>query len=182
MWELFPKQKEILERITDPFRSWTPRLGARLPDLHARFERAMFWRRFRRVHPVSPDELPLAQRNVDDRLIGEIWATQQKTMRPPLWDELVKCATPPPGRAWDTLTAGVNASCWNAIKEPLGALPEGVSHRASLWNSIFYACGFAVVDATFSWEQFLPLHELWRTGNFPLLFDRDDDLLVLVAN
>lgn len=66
-------------------------------------------------------------------------------------------------------------SCWDSSWE---------SFWSSVWDSLraslFYATSSILTDKPSNVAKFKPLFELWLAGNFPVGFDRDNNLLILV--
>ena len=81
------------------------------------------------------------------------------------------------------------ASLWDSLRDSLryslgASLGDSLrdSLEASLRYSLFFPCGFILADRPAQAARFKPLLDLWLAGNYPVGFDKDGNLLVLVAD
>ena len=86
----------------------------------------------------------------------------------------------------DSLGRSLRDSLRHSLRDSLGrSLRDSLRHSLrhslgnSLGNSLFYACGYALIEGQD--EDFSPLLRLWRSGNLPVGFDREGNLLVICA-
>jgi hypothetical protein len=169
-----------ISEILSPFNAWRPIPKPSTPGLEELAIRSVFWQPTSGIRLCPFDEAQI-RACMSDPLKDDWWAHLQHDFRPALWDALTGTHVWP-ALAWDRLTNELKASCWNAIKEALGGLPYGTGHRASLWNSLFYACGFAYVK---NWDLAAKLtqsHRLWLNGTFPIGFDAEGRLIIATAD
>jgi hypothetical protein len=74
---------------------------------------------------------------------------------------------------------------WCSIdRTMLDALDESVGEglEDALESALFVPCCFLMTDDPGAAARFKPLLDMYLAGNFPVGFDEDDNLLVLVAD
>jgi hypothetical protein len=110
--------------------------------------------------------------SLQDSLGDSLWASLEDSLRDSLWA---------------SLEDSLRDSLWASLRDPLGdPLKDSLrfsfwaSLRDSFWASLFYGLGFALVN-TQPIPQFHTLLDTWRSGNYPVGFDKNDNLMVLVA-
>ena len=82
---------------------------------------------------------------------------------------------------WDSLWSSPRSSLRDSLRDSLWASLRD-SLWDSLWASLFYSCGFILTNKPVEAAKFQPLLDLWLAGNFPVGFDKDGNLLILVAD
>ena len=162
-WESrFPGKGEALMEILRPFYDWEPELKPVLPDLEERIRNVVFWR----------DTLDVKVFTISDG--GSLWAS--------LWDSLWSSPRSSLRDSLrDSLWASLRDSLWDSLRDSL-RFSLGFFLLDSLSASLFYSCGFILADKPEEAAKLQPLLDLWLAGNFPVGFDKDGNLLILVAD
>ncbi len=70
----------------------------------------------------------------------------------------------------------LSTAYWNAVGGSSGG-----ALRIVVKDSIFYAIGLVIAKEQAEADKFLPLFDLLFAGNFPVGFDKDNNLLIIVA-
>ncbi|KAA0206605.1 hypothetical protein EDM68_01890 [Candidatus Uhrbacteria bacterium] len=160
IWEQrFPGKGQELMDFLLPFYDWEPELKPTLPGLDERAETAIFWRILAGVRVRRSD---LKTPGVDIKCpIGHSLMTSSKVLLGPVcW-----------GPRGDVLRASMSVSV-EVLLEPVWPL---------LMPLLFYPCCFILDDKPEEAAKFKSVLDLWLAGNFPVGFDAEGNLLVLVA-
>ena len=194
-WESrFPGRGEALMDILQPFYDWEPKLKPALPDLEEQAKKVIFWKEISGVRVFTGREFDSLKASLKDSLRtslkaslwdslkdslrtslkASLWDSLEDSLRTSLWDSLEDSLRT---SLWDSLRASLWSSLWDSLRASLR-----VSLWSSLRDSLFYSCGFILADKLEEAAKFQPLLDLWFAGNFPVGFDKDGNLLVLVAN
>lgn len=173
-WEkLFPGKGAALMDVLWPFYDWKPELKAELPDLEARARQAIFWRKFERARIFRADQLDSFESLLGTLLQASLMASLMDSLMDSLGSSL-----------WNmfliSLRFSLNDLLLLSFRVSLGDL-LCAPLRDLLCASLFFASGFALAGKPEEAAKFKPLHELCLAGNFPLGFDKEGNLLVLVA-
>ncbi|MBU2509042.1 hypothetical protein KKE33_01500 [Patescibacteria group bacterium] len=174
-WESrFPGRGEALMDILQPFYDWEPKLKPALPDLEEQAKKVIFWKEISGVRVFTGREFDSLKASLKDSLRTSLKASLWDSLKASLWDSLEDSLRT---SLWDSLRASLWSSLWDSLRASLR-----VSLWSSLRDSLFYSCGFILADKLEEAAKFQPLLDLWFAGNFPVGFDKDGNLLVLVAN
>lgn len=150
---------------------------APVPDLLEKAKKAIFWHPFENVRASSQSDL-------SDN-IGDKGTTLYYGAFTPIKRELIELM------GWRSL--------WNAIESEIpgvhksriewlvleGMKKSGIRADDALWGCIHsnilmtIVCAVGYLIAKRDQESFKPLLALWRSGNLPIGFDRDNTLVVL---
>lgn len=207
--ERFPGKGGAIMEVLRPFFHWKPELKPALPDLETRATSAVDWRPMRGVKTFRASDAAALESSLWVSVWDSLEDTLEEALKPALADVLVKTcleSLAPAHRALlhpsfeDSLRSLVRNSLedrfesvlWSALRDafpdPLRrALRETFvqSRRTKLSVSLealcFFSIGFIFAEKPVEAAAFRPLLELFLAGNYPMGFDKDDNLLVLVA-
>ena len=159
-WEKrFPGKGKAITQILQPFRDWKPELESQIDGLEEVAKRAIFWQEVKGIRARQLSQAHLLEESLWTSLGHSLEGSFQTSLREPL-------------RA--SLDESLNSMYW--LKYTLG-----YSMKASLWTSFYLPCAFIIVGNEGQAARFKPLLDLWLAGNFPMGFDREGHLLVIVA-
>jgi len=159
---------ELADKLTGmikPFYGWEPKLKPTVPDLQMKARRATRWYRIKGIKTYALCDVALLQASLQisfgdalrsvckDMLYGEHWSLLEQTLST---------------RLQESLSASIEESLLIMLRD-------------ALFLSLFYAYGLALVGMPQQGIDFKPELDLWLAGNFPVGFDKDGNLLVLVA-
>jgi len=169
-WEknFFGKGAALMEAI-GPVCDWNPELKPALPDLEKRARGAVFWKGFKEIRCIPSSQ--------GDDYLHPVSESFEESLKVPI--------KPP---APDTYDETLKKITWSLACDLLRDLEHGFvdSVRSSMVFSLrvicLYACKFAIANQPEETAKFKPLLELWLAGNFPIGFDWNGNLLVLVAD
>ncbi len=186
-WEsLAPGSGAEIMKALHPFYSWRPVLKRVMPSLQEHAQKAIFWREITGVKTFKhTGEV-------------EVWHSLRDSLRNAHFDDLEDAfrfsfQTSFRDTPSDTLHDELGNAIWHAYRD---AVPRQARDNAScrsswdssweafwssLWDALRATLFYAVSCTSDEMEKYKPLFELWRAGNFPIGFDRDGNLLVLVA-
>lgn len=175
--ERYPGKGEAIIGVLRPFYGWKPELKPALPDLEARAKEAIFWREIKGVRVFQMADAVSLPASLPASLWDSLWCSLRDSLGNSLWNSLRDSLR-------DSLRASFEASLWASLRDSLRAsLRDSLWY--SLWYSLFFPCGFILADRsdqTARTARLKPLLDLWLAGNFPMGFDKDGNLLVLVAD
>lgn len=169
----FPGKGKAIMNILSPYYGWKPELKGALLDLEERAKNVVFWpnvnglRVFRLCEAAS--------------LEASLFYSLSSSRRYEFGDELSDSLR-------NQLVASLANRLWVSIGESLGnefySIGESLwgSIKASLLDSLFYPCANTLAGKSKEAAKFKPLLDLWLAGNFPVGFDKEGNLLVLVAD
>lgn len=190
-WEnLSPGNGAQIMKSLRRFYDWNPALNPELPDLQTRAQKAVFWREIKgvrtfrhagevEVYTSLNDSLQSALLNsledpfrfsFQSSFSDPIGRSLRSELGDAIWGSFRDSALEPPARpssrpsSWDSTWGSVWESFWDALR-----------------GSLFYAANFVPTN-TYTAAKFKFLHDLWLAGNFPVGFDKDGNLLILVAD
>jgi hypothetical protein len=202
-------RKEIL-RFWGPFRGWQPVLVPRLPDLPKRVQKALWWLTFEappgvpsRGQSIGWDhnkEAKELRSGTDAGFVPDsVWESTDPELLPDsLWDSIDRSLSMP-GSEWEPLYTdthvainnSLHSSLWNSLWlstiKYLGKkiMSIGRSFRepiqSSLLAMLFFPAVLVLMDDMQRANLFLPLIDLWKSGNYPIGIDSDGTVVVLVA-
>ncbi len=190
-WEKrFPGKGVALMDILGPFYGWKPELKPALPDLEARVNSAVHWRRVKGVGVFKA--------SLDVSLLASLRASLGVSFRNLLWASLhTTLGASLEASLSDSLRFSLGPSLWASLDDKI-SVSLSISSWTTIWTSIgpdlryafsdslrkscLFACGFILAGKPEDAAKFQPLLNLWLAGNFPVGFDRDGNLLVLVAD
>ncbi|MEI7512427.1 MAG: hypothetical protein WCK01_03135 [Candidatus Uhrbacteria bacterium] len=132
-------------------------LNPPVSDLEARAQRAIFWRPIKSVSTMDIMSVPQHTslwKDLDDRYGDGLRD---------VFDD----------RYEDSLAASIYLAFQRAFQGPFAA---------SLWTSLYFVVGASIVGNMDLLVQFQPLLGLCALGNFPIGFDEEGNLLLLVAS
>jgi len=175
----FPGYGEKLMKVLGLLYSWEPALRVPPKEIDlAYMEKSVFWREVTGIRPITRDEAVLLREDdVDDiwlslrvvyeeqlqKLLGERWHELRESLRS------IVFAT--------EIGVKLNRSLDLSDRDYLW----GLVWHSSLTMSLFYRCAFVLADKPEMSAKFGGLHELWLSGYYPIGFDKDGKLLVMVA-
>ncbi len=190
--ERFPGKGEALMAILQPFYCWQPKLKPALPDLEERVKLAIFWREIAGVrvfHVSDADSLRavlLFRDTLGDSLrasflpwrVNPLLTALAGSLRESVWSSIEEGAlwTSIEEELWTSIEDSLLDSLGNSLRALLRVLPW-----RALWAALFISCGFVVVGRHEEVTKIKPLLKLWLEGNYPIRFDEEGNLLVLVA-
>jgi hypothetical protein len=178
--EMSPGHGLAFWELYRPFYDWEPCLKPARADLQERVEEAIFWREIPGI-VYLPGEVML---RVLPGLIGE---KLKQSLPDREWDEhwryLCEEFT-----NYDQSASSAANECFDALTESLRPIWKKLEYLDSfgieedvLWSPLYYATLFTFVGASGIAARFKPLLDLWLTGNFPIGFNKEGKLIVLVA-
>ncbi|MBU2509043.1 hypothetical protein KKE33_01505 [Patescibacteria group bacterium] len=208
-WDLrYPDKGHDIMRLLEPFYSVTDsvsfNLQPALPDLIQRSHQAIFWRDIQGVRIVPMVESDSLEELLHEKFKGEVTDDDRgaivrefdDSLKDALRDSIKGMQTdecPRWARCLSDLRHGygvsgvivpliMNCVVWaNAENKPISnAFMELI--RLTLESLFMYQIGFTVADQPEMAAKFQPLLDLWLAGNFPVGFDKDGNLLILVAD
>lgn len=185
--ERVPGKGEIILGALNRFYFWEPRLMPAMPNLDEIARKAIFWREFCGVKTYSLKYPSYSRASIYDSLWGHFGDLIKE------WQEFEVRNEKP------SLQHSVQVALCPVYKPFLNSLGQEPKRRTSFamngawidisegqWNSFFAAvyfmCGFLAVDKPEESAKFNSLLYLWLDGNYPIGFDEDGKLLVLVAD
>jgi len=192
--ELFPRKGAAIMGFVHPFYyEWKPKLNSALPDLEDRAKEVVFWRKVAGVKVYRLSEAASLGASLEDSLKVTLGDSIWRSLRASLWHSFR--ASPWDSRRashWDLLRASLRRSLrallGASLKDSLGdslAASFKDSLKDSLLKSLFYSLiyplAYVLADEPDEVRKFRALHQLWLAGNYPVGFDREWNLLVLVA-
>ena len=168
-WEVrFPGKSGALMKVLSPFYGWKPEFRSAIPNLAEKDKQAVFWRDVKNVRVLKNSDTSLLEASLGDSLGDSLEEMQdsedsfETSFGSLFWNSL-----------FDSLFDSLETSLWDSSRDSL---------RASLRTSIVYSCFYILDDKPKEAAKFKPLLDLWLAGNFPVGFDEDGNLLVLVAD
>lgn len=182
----FPGKGAALMGILAPFRGWRPELKRASANLPKSARRAIFWSDIagvRKFRAADADELQdLVDAAPETWLFLKLFPAIKElfgvSLHASLEDALKEAGfTARHFGLWSASLGKVFVPGYGSYWAPLSATLDD-----ALDFSLLYACAYELLDRPAEAAKFKPLHELWRTGNFPLGFDKEGNLLVLVAD
>lgn len=164
---------DLIMSVVQPFYGWKPTFKPVLPDIEKRARKAIFWRKIGDVRVFRQSETGPLRASIKATLLASYWdglnATVSASLRTALSDSLRDSLS-------TTLKNTLSTPAWNAFAGSFGG-----ALRIVVKDSIFYATGQVSANQQVEADKFKPLFDLFFAGNFPLGFDKDNNLLVLVA-
>lgn len=162
-WEVrFPGRGMSLMEVLKPFYGWKAIPKPAATNLEINAKNLIFWRKTAGVHVIHKSE----EATLEHVMIQTLESSLYESLKDPL-----------------ALTIG------SSLKDPLEAslgtslkVLLGESVWASLCASLYYCCAYTLVGKSDEAIRLKPLLAFWRTNNFPIGFDKEDNLLVLVAD
>lgn len=160
--------------IIGPFYDWKPELKPALPDLLDRvkgiegLEPLAGVRTFgiSRLRDLTESLVDTLNVSFDDILAHAFEEQQILSLMSSLGQLLC-------GEIWCSIDRAMLDALDETLKEAL---------EDALEDSLFVPCCFLMTDKPEEAARFKPLLEIYLAGNFPIGFDEDDNLLVLVAD
>lgn len=168
--EKFPGNGGAITDVLRPFYGWQPVLRAAIPCLEERSRQAICWRELNDIRVLC------AARETS------LWHSCQRLIKVSLMDSL-KDPSHELSQEWlrarllSSLEASLKVRFTRALWDSLDAMLQDCL-RGSLW----VPCCLAVAGKLEEAAKFKPLLDLWLAGNFPVGFDAEGNLLVLVVD
>ncbi|MBI5654146.1 hypothetical protein HZC53_00610 [Candidatus Uhrbacteria bacterium] len=170
-WEkLFFGKGAALMEVVGPLCSWRPELKPALPDLEKRAKDAVFWRKFKGIRCIVFSLREKFNHSVRDSLSDSLKDTLQELPHDSYRGALEDVVR---DLVWSLLYRSIYTHYSDSLSFPL---------LDSLQFTLVHACSFAIAGNGKEAAKFRPFFELWLAGNLPVGFDRDGNLLVLVAD
>lgn len=173
IWEkYFPGRGMAMVEMMKPFIERAPTVGPALPDLERRAKTAITWTQVRGVQVFRESQhavlngltrcsLGASLRNLhkDSFEVSKFYAAFGSVSRVTEFDKASL-------EMWSRTYPGI----WGKLGD-------------SLWTTVVFVCVLSLLlDRPATAAKLQPLLGLWLAGNFPIGFDEDNDLLVLVAD
>ncbi|MBI5654145.1 hypothetical protein HZC53_00605 [Candidatus Uhrbacteria bacterium] len=158
--ERFPGKGATLMEILQPFYGWKEERKPVLPDVEEQAKSAIHWREIQGVRIFK------GWYSLHDSLHNSLVRSLRNSLHHSLHDSLAD-------------------SLWNSLAYSLAdslILPDVNWDYDPLWESLFFACGYILAGKPDEAAKFKPLLNLFVAGNFPLGFDEEGNLLILVAD
>jgi len=177
--ERFPGKGELLmsEGLLAPFYSNKLSFHLKPPatDLEDQCHKSVFWTNFNGVKITTSGDV--SEVSLQTSLSASLWNSLQASLPASLGSTLRASLWARPGAVLGNSQVSLGDSLWNAL---LASLYQISTTGNGLGDSLVYACGFALAEDR--GKDFGPLLRLWRSGNLPLGFDTNGNLLVLCAS
>ena len=181
--EQFPGCGQEIMNVLRPFYGWQPALRRAIPRLEKRARSAVFWKEVKSVHINRLESVWDLNYAREDTVAESL----EKSIRHTLGDSISYSLEE---ALDDSIGPSLRNSVRDVISESIGVKIIDFHSRnyfndsigESLMKSIFYACVRVVEDRCKEGAKFKPLLDLYLAGNFPAGFDKEGDLLVLVAD
>ena len=164
-WESrFPGKGQALMEVLRPFYDWKPELKPALPDLEEQAKQAVFWRDVSNVRALRRSEATVLEASLFDSFDAS-----------------------PEASFLDSLGTSRMTLLWRLLDDSFYESPglQGIVKKVSLGFKLRRSFRPLLWKARWSSllnPKFKSLLDLWLAGNFPVGFDKDGNLLVLVAD
>lgn len=166
-------QGDLIMSVVQPFHGWKPTFKPALPDIEKRVRKAIFWRKIGDVRVFRQSEMGPLRASIRAALLASYWdglsAPVSASLRTALSDSLRD-------KLSLALKDTLSTPAWNAFAGSFGG-----ALRIVVKDSIFYAIGQVTANQRVEADKFKPLFDILFAGNFPIGFDKDNNLLILVA-
>ena len=173
-WEKrIPEMGSPIMDLVQPFYGWRPSLQPALPDLEARLRKAIYWCKFKDIRVFHKNQNGPLRSALRAALLATYWDALSISLGDILRSTLNDTTR-------DTMVIALkdilSTAYWNAVGGSSGG-----ALRIVVKDSIFYAIGLVIAKEQAEADKFLPLFDLLFAGNFPVGFDKDNNLLIIVA-
>lgn len=179
--ERFPGRGQAILDLLDPFYGWVPALKPTFSGLGLRAQVVNGWRTYNRVMTFTASkEGELARKLYMP--FGDVLLRRYGDLLSDLLQ--VACNLSLGSASDDAFRRCLKYRSINSVEPTcLSSLPNAL--RLSLLSPlalIVYASAPPATILRDDLPRFASLHDLWLAGNFPVGFDKDDNLLILVAD
>lgn len=181
----FPGKGQDLFDLIHPFYGWEVKLLPKNTETMVSLEQIVFWEKPKAIRYITlhDEALDGVQRSLSHALEDDLWSLLTEALQRSFenshdWDFQRQ-------RLWKTLKDQLRNSLGKTDQEEfLLGYEEGFKWRLTnnLWDTFFFPCSFVLAGERHIASKFQPLMQLWLIGNFPIGFDKEDNLLVLVAD